>query len=61
VLEFSLDEPGQFFRGLLPMRWGPQREGRLASDGFYFDGSTGHPRKHAGDAVFAAPSAIQFA
>lgn len=35
----SVDEPGQFFRGLLPMKWGPLKESK-EPQGFYFCGHT---------------------
>jgi hypothetical protein len=36
----SVDEPGQFFRGSLPMRWGPVAEYHEDSGLFYFAGRT---------------------
>jgi hypothetical protein len=36
----SVDRPGQFFRGSLPMRWGPAGEWYEDPDLFYFAGST---------------------
>ncbi|MBM0278986.1 DUF7019 family protein [Micromonospora tarensis] len=58
----SVDEPGQFFRGLLPMRWGvvPATDGRAL---VYFGGRTGDTIVGLGGSSFhvlgAAPPAEQ--
>lgn len=41
----SVDEPGQFFRGMLPMRWGPFYQTSLV----YFGGHTKHTVVGLGD------------
>jgi hypothetical protein len=53
----SIDEPGQYFRGRLPMRWGPLASGQASL--VYFGGSTEHTIVGLGGAsghVLGAPA-----